>query len=325
MEILTILGQIVLLVIGFVCLVKGADWFVEGASKIAVKCNIPEMVVGLTIVALGTSAPEAAVSIKAAIAGDDGAGMAIGNILGSNILNILLILGAASFFAALSIKKNTIRIDIPIVIVVSVVTLLLGYSDGKLSRIDGAIFYAMLIAFIVYLVITAKKGGNDGEDIEITEKDTALRLILLIAIGIVIIVIGSTLTVNAASAIARKFGMTESLIGLTIVAFGTSLPELVTSCTAAKKGQTDIAIGNIVGSNILNILFVLGTMSLITPAKFEKSFLFDGIVSIVAAIILLLCCFRNKKLTKTGGVVMLVCYAAYFAFIMLNNYGVINL
>jgi len=324
-EILTILGQIVLLAIGFVCLVKGADWFVEGASKIAVKCNIPEMVVGLTIVALGTSAPEAAVSIKAAIAGDDGAGMAIGNILGSNILNILLILGAASLFAALSIKKNTIRIDIPIVIVVSVVTLLLGYSDGKLSRIDGAIFYAMLIAFIIYLVITAKKGGNDGEGIEITEKDTALRLILFIAIGIVIIVIGSTLTVNAASAIARKFGMTESLIGLTIVAFGTSLPELVTSCTAAKKGQTDIAIGNIVGSNILNILFVLGTMSLITPAKFEKSFLFDGIISIVAAIILLLCCFRNKKLTKTGGVVMIVCYAAYFTFIMLKNYGIISL
>lgn len=325
MEILTILGQILLLVIGFVCLVKGADWFVEGASKIAVKCNIPEMVVGLTIVALGTSAPEAAVSIKAAIAGEDGAGMAIGNILGSNILNILLILGISSLFASLVIKKNTIRIDIPIVIVVSVVTLLLGYFDGKLSRMDGIIFYVMLIAFIVYLVITAKKGGNDGDSIEITEKDTALRLILLIAIGIVIIVVGSTLTVNAASTIARKFGMTESLIGLTIVAFGTSLPELVTSCTAAKKGQTDIAIGNIVGSNILNILFVLGTMSLITPARFEKSFWFDGVVSIAAAVILLLCCFKNKKLTKTGGVVMLVCYAAYFTFIMLNNYGIISL
>ncbi len=323
-EILMLLGQIVLLVLGFVCLVKGADWFVEGASKIAVKCNIPEMVVGLTIVALGTSAPEAAVSIKAAITGDEGAGMAIGNILGSNILNILMILGVASLFAALPIKKNTIRIDVPIVIIVSVVTLLLGYYDGNLSRFDGAVFYAMLIAFIIYLVITAKKGGNDGESIEITEKDTAFRLILFIVIGIVIIVVGSTLTVNAASTIARKFGMTESLIGLTIVAFGTSLPELVTSCTAAKKGQTDIAIGNIVGSNILNILFVLGTMSLITPAKFEKSFLFDGIISIVAAIILLLCCFRNKKLTKTGGIVMIVCYAAYFTFIMLNNYGVIS-
>ncbi len=319
MEILKILGQVLLLVAGFVCLIKGADLFVDGASKIAVKCNIPEMVVGLTIVALGTSAPEAAVSIKAAFSDD--AGMTVGNVVGSNIMNILLILGISALFAALPIKKNTLRIDIPIVIITSGLMLVLGYFDGNLSRIDGIIFYILLIAFIVYLVITAKSGSSDSESIEITEKDTNLKLILFIIIGAVLIVLGSNFTVNAASYIAAKFGMTERLIGLTIVAFGTSLPELVTSCTAARKGQTDIAIGNIVGSNIFNVLFVAGTTMLITPVTFAKDFLVDGIAAVAAAVLLLICCIKNKKLTKTGGIVMLVCYAAYFAFIMYKNYA----
>lgn len=323
MEILKMLLQVLLLVVGFACLVKGADWFVEGASKIAVKCNIPEMIVGLTIVALGTSAPEAAVSIKAAFSND--AGMTIGNVLGSNILNILLILGVAALFAALPIKKNTMRIDLPIVIGISVLMLMLGYFDGVMGRLDGVIFYVFLVAFIVYLIISAKKGNSDGEGIEITEKDTPLRLFLFIVVGIAVIVLGSNLTVNAASVIARRFGMTDRLIGLTIVAFGTSLPELVTSCTAAKKGQTDIAIGNIVGSNVLNILFVVGSTALITPVAFAKDFLLDAIVSIIAAVLLLVFSIRNKKLTKLGGIVMLVCYAAYFAFIILKNYGVINI
>ncbi len=323
MEILKMLLQVLLLVVGFACLVKGADWFVEGASKIAVKCNIPEMIVGLTIVALGTSAPEAAVSIKAAFSND--AGMTIGNVLGSNILNILMILGVAALFAALPIKKNTMRIDLPIVIGISVLMLMLGYFDGVMGRLDGVIFYVLLVAFIVYLIISAKKGNSDGEGIEITEKDTPLRLILFIVVGIAVIVLGSNLTVNAASVIARKFGMTDRLIGLTIVAFGTSLPELVTSCTAAKKGQTDIAIGNIVGSNVLNILFVVGSTALITPVAFAKDFLLDAIVSIIAAVLLLVFSIKNKKLTKLGGIVMLICYAVYFAFIILKNYGVINI
>ncbi|MGN0396015.1 MAG: calcium/sodium antiporter [Coprococcus sp.] len=319
MEVLKMLGQIALLIIGFVFLIKGADLFVDGASKIAVKCNIPEMIVGLTIVALGTSAPEAAISIKAAFSND--AGMTVGNVLGSNILNVLLILGISSLFAALPIKKNTLRIDIPVVIIISVLMLCLGYFDGTLGRIDGVIFYVILIAFIIYLVISAKKGSSDSETIKVTEKDTTLKLILFIILGAALIVVGSNFTVNAASAIALKCGMTERLIGLTIVAFGTSLPELVTSCTAAKKGQTDIAIGNIVGSNIFNILFVAGTTTLITPVTFEKDFLIDGIVAAASAVLLFVCCLKNKKLTKTGGIVMLVCYAAYFAFIMYKNYA----
>lgn len=318
MEILKVLGQIVLLVAGFVLLIKGADIFVDGASKIAVKCNIPAMVVGLTIVALGTSAPEAAVSIKAAFAGE--ADMTVGNVLGSNILNVLLILGMTSLFAALPIKKNTMYIDIPLVAICTALMFLLGYFDHRLGRIDGVILYVLLIAFIIYLVVTAKKSGAEDTSIKLTEKDKLPRLILLIVAGIILIVLGSNVTVNAATYIADKFGMTERLISLTIVAFGTSLPELVTSCTAAKKGQTDIAIGNIVGSNILNILFVAGTTMLITPVTFSSAFLVDSLVAFSAVILLFLCCLKNKKLTRTGGIVLLVCYAVYFVYIMMKNY-----
>ena len=333
MEILKMLGQILLLVLGFVFMIKGADVFVDGASKIAVKCNIPEMVVGLTIVAMGTSAPEAAVSIKAALS-PAGAGITVGNVLGSNIINILVILGVTALIAALPItkkvqikddlklpiKKNTLRIDIPFVIVASIMILCMGYFDGVLSRLEGVIFYVVFIGFLVYLIISAKNGNSESDSIELTEKDKTPRLILFIIIGLALVVVGSNFTVNAASYIAGKLGMTERLIGLTIVAFGTSLPELVTSCTAAKKGQTDIAIGNIVGSNIFNILFVAGTTMLITPVQFEQNFLLDGIMAIVAAVLLWVCSVRKKKLTRPGGIVMLAVYAVYFAYIMYKNY-----
>ena len=319
MEILKMLGQILLLVLGFVFMIKGADVFVDGASKIAVKCNIPEMVVGLTIVAMGTSAPEAAVSIKAALS-PAGAGITVGNVLGSNIINILVILGVTALIAALPIKKNTLRIDIPFVIVASIMILCMGYFDGVLSRLEGVIFYVVFIGFLVYLIISAKNGNSESDSIELTEKDKTPRLILFIIIGLALVVVGSNFTVNAASYIAGKLGMTERLIGLTIVAFGTSLPELVTSCTAAKKGQTDIAIGNIVGSNIFNILFVAGTTMLITPVQFEQNFLLDCIMAIVAAVLLWVCSVRKKKLTRPGGIVMLAVYAVYFAYIMYKNY-----
>lgn len=317
MEILKIIGQICLLVIGFVLLIKGADFFVDGASKIAVKCNIPAMVVGLTIVALGTSAPEAAVSIKAAFTGS--ADMSIGNVVGSNIMNILIILGISALFAALPIKKNTMRIDIPIIIVVTILLFVLGYFDGGLSRFDGIILCICLVAFIIYLVITAKQ-GNDDDSIVLTDRDKLWKLILFILVGVAMIVLGSNLAVKSASYIAGVFGMSERLISLTIVAFGTSLPELVTSCTAAKKGQTDIAIGNIVGSNILNILFVLGISALITPIKFSEDFLLDSIMALAAAVILFLCCFKDKKLNKREGIIMIIIYAVYFAYIVAKNY-----
>lgn len=318
-NVIQMLFNIVLIVAGFYMLIKGADIFVEAASKIATKFNIPQMVIGLTIVAFGTSLPEAAISIKGALSGN--VGITIGNVVGSNILNILLILGVSSCIAALPIKKNTLKIEMPFVIFITVLLLVLGMFGDELSRIDGGIFLVFMALFMVYLVISAKKGeADDEEGTELTEKDTMLKLILLVVAGIVCIVIGSNVTVDAASYVATKCGMSNRLIGLTIVAFGTSLPELVTSATAAKRGKVDIAIGNIVGSNIFNILFVVGVCAVITPITFEAAFIKDTVVAIVAAVMLLLCVVKNKKLTKTGGIIMLVSYAVYFAYILYMNY-----
>jgi len=318
-NVVQMLFNIVLIVAGFYMLIKGADIFVEAASKIATKFNIPQMVIGLTIVAFGTSLPEAAISIKGALSGN--VGITIGNVVGSNIMNILLILGVASCLAALPIKKNTLKIEMPFVIFVTVLLLVLGMFGDNLSRIDGVIFIVFMALFMVYLVVSAKKGeADDEEGTEVTEKDTMLKLVILVVAGIICIVIGSNVTVDAASFVATKCGMSNRLIGLTIVAFGTSLPELVTSATAAKRGKVDIAIGNIVGSNIFNILFVVGVCAVITPVAFEAAFIKDTVVAIVAAIMLLLCVVKNKKLTKTGGIIMLVSYAVYFAYILYMNY-----
>jgi cation:H+ antiporter len=308
-----------LLVVGFVMLIKGADVFVEAASKIATKFNIPQMVIGLTIVAFGTSLPEAAISIKGAFSGN--AGITVGNVVGSNIMNILLILGISSCIAALPIKKNTLKYEMPFVIVVTVVLLVEGMLGNTLSRIDGVILLLLLAVFMVYLINSAKNGESDDDETVITEKDTMLRLILIVVVGAAFIVIGSNLTVDAASFIAGKCGMDDRLIGLTIVAFGTSLPELMTSTTAARKGKVDIAIGNIVGSNIFNIVFVVGVCSVITPVPFSVAFVKDTIVAIAAAVLLLLCVLKDKSLKKTGGIIMLVCYAAYFAYILYTNYA----
>lgn len=309
------------IVAGFVLLIKGADVFVDGASKIATKFNIPQMIIGLTIVAFGTSLPEAAVSIKGAMSGN--AGISVGNVVGSNIMNILLILGISACIAALPIKKNTFRIEIPFVIFITVLMLVLGMMGESLSRVDGIIFLVFMAIFMVYLVRSAKNG--EAEDAtELTEKDTMLRLIFFVIFGIVCIVVGSDVTVEAASFVAEKLGMSNRLIGLTIVAFGTSLPELVTSATAAKRGQTDIAIGNIVGSNIFNILFVVGVSATVSSVAipFPSSFIVDTCVAIFAAVLLFVCVAKNKKLQRAGGVAMIVSYAVYFAYIFYTNYFV---
>lgn len=315
-----ILLNLVFIVAGFVMLIKGADIFVENASKIAMKFNIPQMVIGLTIVAFGTSLPEAAVSIKAALSGN--AGITIGNVVGSNIMNVFLILGVSACIAALAIKKNTLRIEIPFVIVVSFLLLLLGMFGDELSRVDGAIFVLLLAIFMVYLVYSAKSGQADEDEATvISKKDTMIKLLIFVILGGVSIVLGSNVTVEAASFVAAEFGMTPRLIGLTIVAFGTSLPELVTSATAAKRGKTDIAIGNIVGSNIFNILFVVGVSAIITPITFETAFIKDTIVAIAAVVILFICVLPKTKLTRAAGALMIACYAAYFSYILYINYA----
>lgn len=315
--------QFVLLVAGFVLLIKGADWFVDGAAGIADKLGIPQLVIGLTIVAFGTSAPEAAVSITAGLNGT--AGLAVGNVVGSNIMNILLILGIASVITPIPVQKSTFKYEIPFVILITVIMGILGYIGGDLGRIDGVILWAIFLLFFVYLIKMSKSGQNailaeeeesGGEAVKKEKK--VWQLILFTIIGIAMIVVGSNLTVKSATAIATAFGMSDRLIGLTIVAFGTSLPELVTSAMAAKKGNADIAIGNIVGSNIFNILFVLGTTALITAVPFEPNFYADTIISALAAVLLLLCVAnKDRKLKRWGGVAMLLCYAVYFVYLLM--------
>ena len=312
--------NLVLLVVGFVLLIKGADYFVEGASKIADKLGIPQLVIGLTIVAFGTSAPEAAISISSAIKGNTG--IAIGNIIGSNIMNILLILGITSCITVLKVAKSTVYYEIPFVIFITTVLVVIGGTQGKLGFVSGIILWALFILFFVYLIKMAKSGKSDGivEEGEAYDgkKDSMIKLIFITLAGMAAIVIGSDLTVDGATEIAKILGISDRIIGLTIVAFGTSLPELITSVTAGIKGKADIAIGNIVGSNIFNILFVLGTTSLIKSVPYSMNFVIDGIVAIAAAVLLFLGVVRKKQLGRMAGIIMLIAYAGYFAYLIVG-------
>lgn len=306
--------QFGLLIVGFVMLMKGADWFVEGASKIADKFGIPQLVIGLTIVAMGTSLPEAAVSISAAIKGS--AEITIGNVLGSNILNVLIILGLTAVIRTVAVQKTTIRYEIPFTIFITVLLSVLGLGDNVIGRGEGMILWGCMIAYLIYLLWMTKHGEAMEEVPEADPKDSVWKMIVMVIVGAVLIVWGSDVTVNAATALATIFGMSERLIGLTIVALGTSLPELVTSVTAAIKGKADIAVGNIVGSNIFNILFVVGTTALITPVAYSTGFRMDSIAAIAAMVLLLLCVFRKKKLGRPAGIIMLFGYAAYFVYLI---------
>ena len=310
-----ILLQVLILVAGFVLLIKGADWFVEGAAGIADKFSIPQIVIGLTIVAMGTSAPEAAVSITSSIGGS--AGIAIGNVVGSNIMNILVILGITAAIFAVPVKENTLKIEIPFLALISILLPVLGL-DGKVTFVDGIILWAAFIVYFIYLIVMAKKGRSVVEEEEIDGSKPWWKLILFAIVGMGMVVVGSNLTVDSASEIARVFGIGDAIIGLTIVAFGTSLPELVTSVMAARKGSTDIAIGNIVGSNIFNYLFVIGTAALITTVDFASKFFVDAVVAVAAVVVLFLCVVKSKKITRAGGVFMVLCYAGYFVYLVMN-------
>lgn len=303
--------QVFILLVGFLLLVKGADWFVEGAAGIAKKLGIPQLIIGLTIVAMGTSMPEAAVSITAAL--QENAGITIGNIVGSNILNILIILGVTALITNVAIQKSTLYYEVPYMIAITIVLMIFGITGGEISFIEGIIFWLLFIVFLGYLFVMSKK-GNSQENEEV--KDIPVwKCILFMLVGGVMVVKGSDFAVSGASAIARFFGMSERFIGLTIVAFGTSLPELVTSVTAAKKGNAGIAIGNIVGSNIFNILFVIGTTALICTVPFESKFIIDTIIAIASGAVLWLGTYKNRELRKPCGIVMLLGYAAYFIYL----------
>lgn len=305
------LWQVMILLAGFLFLVKGADWFVEGAACIAKKLGIPQLVIGLTIVAMGTSMPEAAVSVTAAM--QQNAGITVGNVVGSNILNILIILGITAVITNVAVQRSTLHYEIPFMLAVTALLLGFGMTGGRITFMEGVIFWIFFLAYLGYLFVMARK-ENAGEEGAV--KDFPVwKCLLLMVLGGILVVKGSDFAVSGASAIARYFGMSERFIGLTIVALGTSLPELVTSVTAAKRGNAGIAIGNIVGSNIFNILFVIGTAALICPVPFERKFIADTVIAIGAGVVLWLGTFRNRELRKPCGIVMLLCYAVYFAYL----------
>ncbi|MBQ9673694.1 MAG: calcium/sodium antiporter [Ruminococcus sp.] len=316
---LEILLQVLLLVVGFILLVKGADFFVDGVSDIAAHFGIPQIVIGLTIVAFGTSAPEAAISITAAIQGSGG--VAIGNIIGSNIMNVWLILGISAIVSPMLVQKNTIRYEIPFTILASTALLVMGILNDDLYIVCGIILWVMFLIFMAYLVFSAVKQmkENKAKGLEKQEEKEKINVpfnIVVSILGGAAVVLGANVSVDAATEIARICEISEDIIGLTIVAFGTSLPELVTSVTASRKGKNDIAIGNIVGSNIFNILFVIGTTSLITPVAFDNSFIADGAVAIAAIVTLWVFTIRKKQLSRAGGIAMLLLYVAYFAYLI---------
>lgn len=303
--------QIVFLALGFFLLVKGADWFVDGASGLARKLGIPQLVIGLTIVAMGTSLPEAAVSISAALRGN--AGITIGNIVGSNILNILIILGVTALIATLKVADSTVRYEIPFMIVATFVLLWLGYTGGQVTWLEGVILWVLFLLYLRYLYMMAKKGKEEEGE---AEQLSTAKIIGLILAGVVMIVAGSNFAVEGASNLAKALGISQRFIGLTIVALGTSLPELVTSVSAARKHNADIAIGNIVGSNIFNILFIVGTTALITPVTFASGFVVDTLIAAAVGILLFVCVARTKELRKKAGIVMLLAYILYFLYLL---------
>lgn len=297
--------NIILLVLGFILLLKGADWFVDGASNIASRYGIPQLIIGLTIVAMGTSLPEAFVSITAALKSN--AAITIGNVVGSNILNVGIILGVTALIRSLHIQNSTIKYEMPFMMLVTLVLILQGI-DNTISRFDGIVLWLFFLGYLYYIF---KMSKNQMEETEIKKTNP-----LFIPLGLICLMVGSNLAVDAATNIAISLGVSQRFIGLTIVALGTSLPELVTSVTAARKGNADIAIGNIIGSNIFNILFVVGSSALITPVPFESHFVIDSFVAILIGLVLYICTKKTRVLDKKAGKLLLVTYSIYFIYLL---------
>lgn len=304
------------IVVGFLLLIKGADFLVDGSSNIAKKFHIPEIIIGLTIVSIGTSMPELFVSITSAI--DGYSDMAVGNIIGSNLCNLLLILGLSTVIKFIEFKKETRLIEIPITLFVTLALFVMCNIGSNITRIEGIILTILFVLFIGYTIYMAKKGEKfEKKDtiVEVQTKDSIsiIKSILFIILGIIGLKIGGDLVVNKSVLIANTLGISEKVISLTIIAIGTSLPELVTSVTAAIKGDSDIAIGNILGSNIFNILLILGISSIITPITYSISYNNQLLVLIISTVLLALFPFigAKNKMTRTNGIAYLIIYAIY--------------
>lgn len=301
------------LIIGFILLIKGADYFVEGSSSIAKLLKVPSVVIGLTIVAFGTSAPEVAVSVTAGVSGNSE--MALSNVLGSNLFNLLMVVGICAIFRPFSVDKSILKRDYPICILATILLFLFAY-DLNIARIEG---FILLIIFFLYLYLVIKSvWKNRNTHQEERSKISPIVSILYIIGGLIAIVLGGDLVVDNASSIAKTFGLSQTLIGLTIVAIGTSLPELVTSIVAAKKGESGLALGNVIGSNLFNILFILGLSSVLTPIIVTAQVIIDIILLIVGTILVFLCCKLDGKVTRLEGILCVIAYFAYMILIIIR-------
>lgn len=324
----------ILLLIGFALLVKGADYFVDGSSNIAKKLRIPSLIIGLTIVAFGTSAPEAAVSITASINGQNG--MAIGNVIGSNIFNLLMVIGASGIIKPLLVEKSILSREFPFTLLISIILIILSSdilffnsSINTINRIDGIILLILFIVFLYYLINSAMKNRKeslcdtetsadlDMSNIKSIEKsNTMIKSILISVIGIAAIIFGGNLVVDSASNIASSFGVNDQLIGLTIVSICTSLPEFVTSIIAATKGESDLALGNVLGSNIFNILFVIGASALISPMTVDPKLIINGAIMILSTILVYFYAYRKNDISKFESITLSLLYFGYMGYLI---------
>mgnify|MGYP000878952364 FL=1 len=323
-----ILKSAVILVIGFVLLIKGADYFVEGSSSVAKKFKVPSLIIGMTIVAMGTSLPELAVSVTAAMAGNNT--LAVSNVAGSNIFNLMFVIGVCSILTPIMVQKATVVRDIPLSLGCALFLLVLGVSGlgdkagMTLGHADGVIFLIVFAGYIFTMVRSAMKARAAGQKVEIEgveECDNMKELsygksILFLIVGAAAIAFGGDLTVDTASRIAIELGMSQTLVGLTIVSIGTSLPELVTSVVAARKNEVDMAVGNAVGSNIFNILMVLGISSAISPVALIRENIIDIVLLMVFSVMVWIFAGTRKKIERKEGIIMVVVYLVYCAYII---------
>ena len=311
-----IIIQVVLLLVGFVFLIKGSDMFVDGASSIASLLKIPTVIVGLTIVAFGTSAPEAAVSITSSITGNNA--MAVSNVIGSNMFNLLMVIGVSALLSELLMEKSVLDQDLPFLVGITVLFAAFIVINWNISSIEGIILLIILAIYLYFVIRNAMKSSN-AQEVE-KPKLTTKKSILFMIIGLIGIVLGGDLVVDSASYIAIAFGMSETLVGLTIVAIGTSLPEFVTSLTALKKGENQLVIGNVIGSNIFNILFVLGASSAISAIPLDSSMLIDVIFMVVVTVICFIFGKTQDKFDKKEGAILILLFAVYMGFAIWRNY-----
>ena len=311
MDIITFL----MLIIGFVFLIKGADFFVEGASDLAKKLKIPSMIIGLTIVAFGTSIPELTVSVTSALSHSNA--IAVSNVVGSNIFNMLAVIGITAILYKIDIGENVLKQDLPLLLISSILLALFIYTGNIISRIEGIIFLIIVIAYVLFLINRSKK---ESSDMPLEKSQMSIfKIIIYMIIGLAGVIIGGDFVVDASKNIAIGFGMSETLVGLTIVSIGTSLPELITSVTAAYNKNTEIALGNAVGSSIFNILFILGVTNTITPIKTTNVMAIDTIVMVFITILTMILAYDKKDFNRKDGIILVATFIIYMIYIIIRN------